>query len=360
MKKKIIIALIVLVGGALLIYPLLNTGPVEYNDLPAEFEFEHENLATHVGEKVELKITIVKPIDKLELILDDVVLKTWTNPTGSKSYKLSTGQDMMGTHRLNLRSTYGEGQSQTDYRSLRVLSDIDPVEYRAYVVNTFDHQTSSFTQGLEFYKGKLYEGTGDPGKQGMTRVAEVDLQTGKWVEGRYMSLGPTHFGEGITILNDKLYQLTWQSEKCFVYDVNDFHGNISEFSYKGEGWGLCNDGKSLIMSDGTERISFRNPSTFAIERTIVVYDNVDPIYNLNELEYIDGLIYANVWQKPLVKVIDPKTGRVLRSIDATELMNLKEGQGEVLNGIAHNPLTKKTYMTGKYWSKLFEVEFRTF
>ncbi|MFT5779206.1 MAG: glutamine cyclotransferase [Crocinitomicaceae bacterium] len=357
MKKKIIIGLIVIVGGALLIIPLLKSEPIEDDGLPAFFEFEYDFLAMDVGDEITLKINIVKPVEKLELILDNTILKSWTAPKGTVSYNLVGDQALMGSHQLNLRATYDEGQSKTDYRTLRVLSDIIPEELRASVITTYPHHTLSFTQGLEFYKGKLYEGTGDPKGTGMTRVAVVDLETGEWSSGKSMSLGPDYFGEGITILNEKLYQLTWQDGKCFVYDVNDFHGNIGDFEYKGEGWGLCNDGKSLIMSDGSQRITFRNAETFAIERTFEVYDNLGPVAYLNELEFIDGLIYANVWQSPLVKVIDPKTGKVLRSIDASELITLNGGTGDVLNGIAHNPATGKTYMTGKYWSKLFEVEF---
>ena len=157
-------------------------------------------------------------------------------------------------------------------------------------------------------------------------------------------------------MNDKIYQLTWKNQKCYVYDVNSLQ-LLSEFNYKGEGWGLTHDGTSLIMSDGTERIVFRNPETFAIERTIEVYNNQGPINYLNELEYIDGKIYANVWTTAGVAVFDPKTGKVLEEISGAELFKVGRGSGEVLNGIAHNPATGKTYMTGKNWVKLFEVKF---
>ena len=141
-----------------------------------------------------------------------------------------------------------------------------------------------------------------------------------------------------------------------MYDVNNFTGRVEEFSYAGEGWGLCNDGKSIIMSDGSERITFRNPKDFSIERVIEVYNNLGPIVKLNELEYINGLIYANVYLQNFIIVIDPKTGKVLQQINANQLANQSKGNGDVLNGIAYNPETKKLIVTGKYWTKYLEVK----
>jgi YVTN family beta-propeller protein len=206
---------------------------------------------------------------------------------------------------------------------------------------------------LEFNEGKLFEGTGDPNQAGETVIAEVDLKTGAIV--RKMGLDASHFGEGITILGNELYQLTWKNQKCIVYNKSDFT-SIKELTYTGEGWGLCNDGKSLIMSDGSERIYFRSPKTFDVERTIEVYTDQGPIARLNELEYVDGLIYANIWTSNNVAVIDPATGKVIATIDATQLVQEGKGNGEVLNGIAYNSATKKLYMTGKFWPKLFEVK----
>ena len=164
-------------------------------------------------------------------------------------------------------------------------------------------------------------------------------------------------GEGITILGDKLYQLTWQEQKCFVYNKSTLQIE-KDMPYIGEGWGLCNDGTSLIMSNGSERITFRNPETFEIERTIEVYTNQGAVTNLNELEYIDGLIYANVWMTNKVAIIDPLNGKVLAELDATTLVNAGKGNGDVLNGIAQDPKSKKLYMTGKNWMKLFEVKIK--
>lgn len=357
MKKYIIIGLLLLVGGVLLLKPLFNSGsedgPLE-EVLPAIFKFE-DNLATVGDEKAPVEIIVNSDdIEKIELYYNDSILKTWKNPKGKFSYTLEASLFGVGTRTLNLLSTLKDGSSFVDNRMVRVLSDIVPVKKTAQIIAEFPHNSSSFTQGLAFYNGKLYEGTGDPGDQGNTIVGQVDLTTGEIVNS--MGLQAGYFGEGITVLNDKLYQLTWKNQKCYVYDVNTLQ-LLSEFNYKGEGWGLTHDGTSLIMSDGTERIVFRNPETFAIERTIEVYNNQGPINYLNELEYIDGKIYANVWTTAGVAVFDPKTGKVLEEIDGSELFKLGRGTGEVLNGIAHNPATGKTYMTGKNWIKLFEVKF---
>jgi YVTN family beta-propeller protein len=246
-----------------------------------------------------------------------------------------------------------DGTSFSDQRLIRILSDVTPEKWAVEIVSSLPHLETSFTQGLEFNEGKLFEGTGDPNQAGETVIAEVDLKTGAIV--RKMGLDASHFGEGITILGDELYQLTWKNQKCLVYNKSDFK-SIKEFTYTGEGWGLCNDGKSLIMSDGSERIYFRSPKTFDVERTIEVYTDQGPIARLNELEYVDGLIYANIWTSNNVAVIDPATGKVIATIDATQLVQEGKGNGEVLNGIAYNSVTKKLYMTGKFWSKMFEVK----
>lgn len=151
--------------------------------------------------------------------------------------------------------------------------------------------------------------------------------------------------------------MTWQEQKCFVYNKSTLQIE-KDMPYIGEGWGLCNDGTSLIMSNGSERITFRNPETFEIERTIEVYTNQGAVTNLNELEYIDGLIYANVWMTNKVAIIDPLNGKVLAEMDCTTLINEGKGNGDVLNGIAANPKNNKLYLTGKNWMKLFEVKIK--
>ena len=200
---------------------------------------------------------------------------------------------------------------------------------------------------------KLFESTGDPNKTGSSLVGEIALETGKI--NRRTGLDNTFFGEGITILGDKIFQITWKNQTCFVYNAADF-AKQKTFTYTGEGWGICNDGKYLIMSDGTDRLSYRDPETFQLLKSVDVYTNEGPISMLNELEFIDGLVYANIYTTNLVAVIDPENGKVMATIDATDLVERGKGNGQVLNGIAYNSSNRKTYMTGKFWPKLFEIE----
>ncbi|MDP4866955.1 MAG: glutaminyl-peptide cyclotransferase [Crocinitomicaceae bacterium] len=355
MKKYIVIGLIVLVGAAFIIGPMLKGSegddPTE-DQAPATFAFE-ENLATKWNQLVPISIDVnMKDVKKLQLIYNDSVFKTWTAPKGKLTFQLDAGYFGLGTRSIVLLSTLNDGTTYTDNRMIRVLSDVKPAIWIAEIASTLPHLSTSFTQGLEFNEGVLYEGTG---QLGQSMVAQVNLNSGEII--KKMGLDGTYFGEGITILKDKLYQLTWQNQKCFVYNKSTF-AIEKDLTYTGEGWGLCNDGASLIMSDGTERIVFRNPETFQIERTIEVYDDRGPISKLNELEYIDGLIYANIWMTNSAVVIQPENGKVIAVIDGSVL--IKEGQngGDVMNGIAFNAKTSKTYMTGKNWSKLFEVRFK--
>ena len=255
---------------------------------------------------------------------------------------------------LILRATMKDGNIEEDSRTIRVFSDISPKPFTATVVTTYPHNPANYTQGFEFHNGELWESTGNPGNTGESTVGKIDLKSGQFITSKKNALDATYFGEGITIFGDELFQLTWQNGKCFVYDKNTM-ALKKDFTYVGEGWGLCNDGKSLIMSDGTERITFRDPKTFKPLRTIEVYDDQGPYPSLNELEYIDGKIYANIYTTSLIVVIEPYSGRVLEKIDATGLETVGKMGGEVLNGIAYNPATKKLYLTGKYWGKIIEV-----
>lgn len=355
MKKYIIIGLILAVIASMIIVPMINKpGGTETTEdtIPAVFGFK-DNLATKWDEMVQLEIIINQDdIEKLELIYNDSTFQTWMNPKGNIKIPFKAGYFGLGTREMQLVSTMKDGSTFVDPRMVRVLSDVIPELWIASAVNTYPHSATSFTQGLEFNDGVLYEGTG---QKGQSVVAQVNLNTGEQI--KKMGLDGTYFGEGITVLGDKLYQLTWQEQKCFVYNKKTLQLE-KDIPYVGEGWGLCNNGTSLIMSNGTERLTFRNPKTFAIERTIDVYTHQGPVANLNELEYADDLIYANVWMTNKVAVIDPNNGKVLAEIDATELVKEGRGNGDVLNGIAYNYKTEKWYMTGKNWIKLFEVTFK--
>lgn len=355
MKKYIIIGLLILAAAAMVIGPMLsknNGGGTIEEDAPALFGFK-DNLATKWNEVVPLSISVnSKEIEKLELIYNDSVFNVWKNPKGTLQVNFNAGYYGLGTRNLVLLSTLKDGTTYMDNRMVRVLSDVKPEIWIAEIAATFPHEATSFTQGLEFNEGTLYEGTG---QKGMSFVAQVDLNSGKI--NKQMGLDANYFGEGITVFGDKLYQLTWQEQKCFVYDKKTLQIE-KDLAYNGEGWGLCNDGENLIMSDGTERLVFRDPENFQVMKTIEVYDDRGPVSKLNELEFIDGLIYANIWMTNTVVVIQPENGKVTAVIDGTELVKQGRGNGDVMNGIAYNPASKKIYMTGKNWPKLFEVKFK--
>ena len=333
--------------------PLLQNEKVIEPDVhPAEFAFE-ANLATRWDEVVPLKMRVnSEDVVKLELIYNDSVVQTWTKPKGDLNLEFNAGYFGLGTRSLVLLATLNDGTTFMDSRMIRVLSDIKPEIWIAEIVTTYPHEATSFTQGLEFNEGVLYEGTG---QKGMSFIAKVDLKTGK-IE-KKMELAGNYFGEGISILRDELFQITWQEQTCFVYDKNTLQLK-RDMNYTGEGWGLCNDDEFLIMSDGTERLTFRDKENFTITRTIEVYDDKGPISKLNELEYIDGLIYANVWMTNSVVVIQPENGKVLAVIDGSALIREGRNGGDVMNGIAYDKRLGKIYMTGKNWTKLFEVRFK--
>lgn len=354
MKKYGIIVLLILVVAAFVIVPLINNSGEEPEDTSmAKFETPG-NIQVEYGTEVPVKFSIPEGLVKVELLYNDSIFETWNNPRAQmRTVVMKTNYYGVGTRPLVLRSTFEDGTSLENGINVRVVSDILPEVRFVKIVKEYPHNPENYTQGFEFDGNQLYEGTGDPGQQAKTLVGPISLETGKFIEPK-MGLDATHFGEGITILGDLVYQVTWQNGKCFVYDKKTMVLK-DEFKYVGQGWGLCNDGKVIMMSDGSERITFRDPKSFQAIRTIEVYDKEGPRTNLNELEYIDGKIYANVYMTGTVLVIEPTTGRVLEEIDANELVVRGKNGGDVLNGIAYNKLTKKLYMTGKYWTKTFEV-----
>ncbi|MEN3002485.1 MAG: glutaminyl-peptide cyclotransferase [Armatimonadota bacterium] len=223
--------------------------------------------------------------------------------------------------------------------------------YTYRIVKTYPHDPKAFTQGLVYADGFLYEGTG---LEGQSSLRKVELRTGRVLQ--IKKLAPELFGEGITLWQDKIYQLTWRNGICFVYERDSFR-SITEFRYTGEGWGLTHDGKHLIMSDGSDTLTFRDPDTFAIVKRLQVKADGVPVRNLNELEYVEGEIYANVWQTDMIARISPATGEVVGWIDLSGLLSEREARNaDVLNGIAYDPKGKRLFVTGKLWPKLFEIE----
>lgn len=227
----------------------------------------------------------------------------------------------------------------------------EATRYTYKIVNTYPHDPKAFTQGLEYHDGYLYESTG---LEGHSSLRKVELRTGRVLQIRKLS--PEIFAEGLTLFNNRIYQLTWRNGICFVYTRDSFRSDI-EFRYTGEGWGLTNDGTHLIMSDGSDTLTFRDPATFAVVRQIKVHDQGVPVRDLNELEYIEGEIWANVWTTDMVVRISPKTGEVVGWVDLSGLLKPSEAsQADVLNGIAYAPRNKRIFVTGKLWPKIFEIK----
>ncbi len=247
-----------------------------------------------------------------------------------------------------------EDTSAEIYKKIKVLAPKPPVLYTYEIINEFPHDIKAYTQGLEFHQGILYESTG---KKGRSSLRKVDFKTGKILN--QIALENTQFGEGITIMNGKIYQLTWQNGIGFVYDLDTFE-KTSSFQYgeSKEGWGLCNDGTKIFKSDGTEKIWFLNPETLAEEGHIETATDKSVFNMANELEYLDGKIYANVYQKPSMMIIDAESGAIEGVINFSGLKEkvTKHPELDVLNGVAYNPERKTFFVTGKNWDKMFEVK----
>ena len=352
MKKILVFVLIFGLIGAF-IFPLFFSDDTT-DETKFQFQF-NENLLVTSGQSVTIPFEIINAVQSIDLLVNGERLKTWNHPKGIIKFTFDTKNRLVGSYSLELVAKLSDGSELRDERYMSILSDIVPAKWSLKILNNSPHLETSFTQGLAFDSGKLYEGTGDPNQTGATLIAEVDIESGQII--RNIGLAAPYFGEGITIFGEDLYQLTWKNQKCLVYDKKTFVSK-KEFTYTGEGWGLCNDGKNLIMSDGSQRLYFRDPKTFQLNKTIEVYSDQGPINYLNELEYIEGLVYANIWMSNSIAVIDPLSGKTMAIINADELVNLqKQGiNGNVLNGIAYNSTNKKLYLTGKYWSKLFEVQ----
>ena len=238
------------------------------------------------------------------------------------------------------------------FRSSNSASLPAPTIYSYEVINTFEHDPNAFTQGLVWENGVLYEGTGLPGQ---STLRKVELETGKVLQ-KY-ELPDKFFAEGITVFENRIIQLTYRSKVGFVYDKETFE-MLWEFNYPHEGWGLTHDGKNLILSDGTPTLYFLDPETFEQISTISVCDKNNSLWGINELEYIEGQIYANIWPTNRIAIIEPQTGRVTGLVDMKGLLiGQKIGrQTDVLNGIAYDPAEGRLFVTGKFWPKLYQIK----
>ena len=303
------------------------------------------------------------------LLLGDTLNLSITNPKKLNITKVSYQLDgkpikknavlndvTLGEKTLTAIVNYDD-KSETLTKSIKIYNNIIPSYYTYNIVNIYPHDITSYTQGLEFYNGELYESTGQYKE---SKLRKVNFETGEILKN--IDLSDNFFGEGLTVLNEKLYQLTWKAKRGFVYDVNSFE-KLTTFNYGSskEGWGICNDGHTLYKSDGTENIWLLDPENLTEKSHIEVYTEKGKIPSLNELEWIDGKIFANIYQRNGVVIINPKTGGVEGVIDFKPLKKLvtQHDELDVLNGIAYHPERKTIFVTGKNWDKLFEVTIKT-
>lgn len=304
-----------------------------------------------IGDVLNIKIEVSdsSKVNDLALYIEDTLYKSLKNQ--SQTVAVKTQNSKVGWVDFYISYSDEKGKPHRDSRQVIFFSDTYPEQKMVKIENKYPHLTNSYTQGLEFYKGVLYESTG---RNGESVISKVDLKTGNRLQQQL--LDASYFGEGMTILNDTIYQLSWKAGKCFVYDLN--FNPIKEFQYDGEGWGLTNNGQSIIMSNGTSEIVWRNPQTFEIEKHIYAFKPDSDVPNLNEIELINGRLFANVYTQNYIVEMDTTTGQVISQIDCSTLRNEFDSYtADVLNGIAFDSLTQKMYLTGKLWPFVFEVTF---
>jgi glutaminyl-peptide cyclotransferase len=246
------------------------------------------------------------------------------------------------------------GGASTNTSPANVAENAVVPKYGYQIVNIWPHDPNAFTQGLVFFNGKLIESTG---QEGRSSLRNVEMETGKIL--KKVDVPEQYFAEGIALLNNKIYQLTWQHGIGFIYDAQSFE-KVGEFKYDGEGWGLTTDGHSLILSDGTNRIRFMDPDSLRVTKTIAVVDAKVPIRDLNELEFVNGEIYANIWHDDRIAAINPQNGHVTTWIDLAGLLQPGDVDDPeaVLNGIAYDQSSGRLFVTGKLWPRLFEIKIK--
>jgi len=325
------------------------------------FNFDTSKIEAKYQPQQTLNLEILNPkskqIDSVVYYVNDTKIKT-TKGLEKLSFELKNLK--LGYQNIKAL-VYYEGENAETTTRIEVVSNIQPKLYKYKIINTYPHDITAYTQGLEFYRDTLYEGTGNgtgpTGNKGVSSLRKTDYKTGNVY--KKVELADQYFGEGITILNNKVYQLTWQNNEGYVYDADTFKKEKTFTYFKNiEGWGLTNDGTYLYQSDGSEKIWKLDPNTLKEVDYINVYSYQTKIKAVNELEWIDGKIYGNIYQKDAIAIIDPESGAVEGIINLIDLKKkiTKLPDTDVLNGIAYNPKTKTIFVTGKNWDKMFEIK----
>ncbi len=307
-----------------------------------------------VSDVIEFKLTLK---DK-SLIPDSILLfngndKIATLEKSTFEYSWNSSSSRVGRLPIRSVSYYGDSISESNSVFVTLLSDIAPKNINYEVIAKYPHDSEAFTQGLVYNDGFFYEGTGQYKE---STLRKVDIKTGKVIN--ILDIGDEYFGEGIAIYKDKIFQLTWKSQVGFIYDKETFTLIQKIYYDPKEGWGLTYNGDKFIFSDGSAKLYFIEPEYFTESSQIEVYDNKGMVSYLNELEYIDGYVYANIWGDKKIAIIDPTNGKIVAYLDmariiSDEIMNRGD---KVLNGIAYNPENNHLYITGKNWPTMFEIK----
>jgi len=317
------------------------------------FTIDDSAFPAHLTQKEVLNIGILNPkskeIDSIVYFVND---QRAGSTKGAKEYRFELLDQKLGYQYIKAKVYFG-GDSSDATKRIEVVSDVEPKALKYKIVNSYPHDTKSFTEGLEFHEGRLFESTG---QKGASYFREIDYKTGKVI--KQVDLPQEYFGEGITFINGKLFQLSWQEKTGFIYDAKTLKLE-KKFKYDKEieGWGMTHDDKYIYQSDGTEKIWKMDPATQKLIDYINVYSGTSKIKAVNELELINGKLYANVFQKDAIAVIDPSSGAVEGILNMSDLRKSMTDitTEDVLNGIAYNPETKTIFVTGKNWSKIFEI-----
>lgn len=323
-------------------------------DASTYFSFNNADFKEHYqsNDNVTLEITNSqnKAIDSIIYYVNDIKIDA---KKGNQKVTFDLKDKKLGYQNLKAL-IYFEGENVAITERIELFSDVQPKLLSYKIVNTYPHDTTSYTEGLEFYRDTLYESGGSYNK---SKLFKYDYKTGKVYKN--LNLDGKYFGEGITILNNKIYQLTYKENTGFIYNADTWKlEKTFAFEKNVEGWGMTNDGKNIYHSDGTEKIWTMDAETQKLTSFINVYTNTSKIKSVNELEWIDGKIYGNIFTKDAIAVINPSTGTVEAVLDLSALASQVKNKSSdnVLNGIAYNHKTKTLFVTGKNWEKMFEIK----
>lgn len=335
--------------------PKTKTGAKSIETKLAKLVMPIDNAIISKSEPLEIQLDLrenaAEKIDSIGVYFNDKFITTIENTQGIISVDIENLR--LGSSNLFVKIFKSDGSQENKLARIKILSGKAPKKYVYEVLSEYPHDKESYTQGLLFHEGYLYESTGQRGK---SKLLKLNLETGEAIQSH--DLPSNYFGEGLTLLNNRLFQLTWTSGQGFIYDLNSFKP-IGNFSFTGEGWGLCTNGKQLIMSNGTKELVFLNPDNFKVTRRIEATNNKGSITKLNELEYINGEIWANFYEynKYLIYRINPQTGEVNSVIDLTGIVKKEDSHYliDVLNGIAYDAENERLFVTGKNYPKVYEI-----